>query len=81
MEKNTGRLPEMGSRPLTPKALTNIRSVLLANAVEDLFGIMVALATHVNDAIAEVAIQSALEEFRDKYHPEFDRFRSSTGGR
>jgi len=76
MEKNTGRLPKMGSRPLQPQALTQVRSVLLANAVEDLFGIMVALAAHVDDDLAEGAIQSALEEFRNKYHPEFDEFRN-----
>jgi len=76
MEKNTARLPRSGQGPLSPRALTNIRSVLLANAVEDLFGIMVALAAHVDDDLAQGAIQSALEEFRNKYHPEFDEFRN-----
>lgn len=75
MEKKQLELPTLGSRPLAPKALTQVRSVLLANAVEDLFDIMVTLCEHVDDELAKGAIQAALEVFRNNWHPHFDNFR------
>jgi len=49
--------------------------VLLANACEDLFDIMVTLASELADEQAKGAIQDALEVFRNNFHPHFDQWR------
>jgi len=75
MEKKQPTLPEIGGRPLRRSTLINVRSVLLANACEDLFDIMVTLAGELADELAKGAIQDALEVFRNNFHPHFDEWR------
>jgi len=75
MEKKQLALPEIGGRPLRRNTLVNVRSVLLANACEDLFDIMVTLSNELNDEHAKGAIQDALEVFRNNFHPHFDQWR------
>jgi len=73
--KSHGILPDLGSRPLHQRTLVNVRSVLLANACEDLFDIMVMLASELADEQAKGAIQDSLEVFRNNFHPHFDQWR------
>jgi len=75
MDKKLGQQPTLGSRPLAAQDSIKVRSVLLANAIEDLFDIMVTLATELHDETAKGAIQDALEVFRNNWHPHFDNFR------